>query len=517
MVATPHADATRAGIEVLSHGGNAVDAVIAAAAVLTVIYPHMCSIGGDAFALVYDPERSKVTGFNGSGRSPRALTAARVVGTGRSTMPLRGPLPVTVPGVVDVWHQLSKTYGRSNWADLLEPAVAYARDGFAMTARVAASVNEQIDLLYESDVARELLLPDGCAMPGQSVRLPQLARTLQQLAEDPRSLYVGNVARDLVADLSDAGGILSFDDLAAHRGEWVVPIQGQYGDTAVVELPPNSGAAIALIILGVFERLGLSRLDLDDPSRIDGMVRATRLAFQVARPLITDPAYMSASIEELLSDETLERLADEVRRTRGHISKDGGDTRGDTVYLCATDHYGLSCSFIESVYFPFGSGIVGSRTGVLFQNRGAYFSLDPSHPNALAPGKRTYHTLMPAMALRENRPWLVFGTMGADGQPQTQAQVLTSIIDSGIDVQWAIDRPRWLLGRFLLGDPEETLAIEAGFPRQTIEGLRKLDHAVRVVPTRSEVMGHAQAIRITDEGFRGAADPRSDGLAAGPA
>ena len=512
MVASPHYLATAAGVEILRRGGTAADAIVAAAAVLAVAYPHMCSIGGDAFALVFNARTGQVTGLNGSGRSPATASLEEFRRRGLREIPLRGPLPITVPGVVDAWAELSRKHGRLPFSDLLAAAIAFARDGVPVTERLARAIATYADDLRASPAASRIFLADGVPPAGSILRQPDLARTLERIAAVPDSIYRGDLARELAGAGAAAGGLLTAEDLAEHHAEWVAPLEAAYRDLTVVEMPPNSGGIIALLILKLVENLGLESLEIHDHRRIDVLVRATRLAFATARHRITDPAFMSSPVEELLSESSIARLRASLGSTP---ARSAGGAVGDTVYLCAVDRDGLACSFIQSVYFPFGSTYVADGTGVLFQNRGAYFSLNAANTNVLAPRKRTYHTLMPAMALRGGRPWLVFGTMGADGQAQTQAQVLTAIVDLGLDPQAALDAPRWLAGRFLVGDPDDALTLERRFPPTTIEGLRTLGHRVRIVEGWSDVMGHAQAIRILDDAYVGGADRRGDGLAAG--
>jgi gamma-glutamyltranspeptidase/glutathione hydrolase len=287
-----------------------------------------------------------------------------------------------------------------------------------------------------------------------------------------------------------------------------------YRGLAIAELPPNSAGLIALVILKIVERLDLGGLETDDVRRIDGMVRATRAAFATCRPLIGDPACVPASLGQMLTDEAIERLAEQVRHGDFQTPQQAS-LAGDTVYVCAVDSEGMACSFIQSVYFPFGSGLVSEKTGVLFQNRGAYFSMDSGHTNALGSRKRPYHTLMPAMAMRDGQPRIVFGTMGGDGQPQTQVQVLSGIVDHGLDVYQAIDAPRWLHGRRFVGEGDDELLLESRFPASIDDALHALGHSVRRTEAWSEAMGHAQAIQITTQGFEGAADRRGDGLALG--
>lgn len=512
MIASPHYLATQAGVAVLREGGGAVDAVIAAAAVLTVVYPHMCSVGGDAFALVFDPAAGRLVGLNGSGRAPARAALGAIREMGFATMPTRGVIPITVPGVVDAWHELSRRYGRVPFARLLAAAIQIARDGFPLTERVAGAVAANAPEL-DAPSFRRTFLRDGLPGAGTEVTFPALERTLERIAASPASFYTGDLAAELANAVQREGGLLAAEDLAAHHAEWVTPLTAPFRGLTVAELPPNSAGVIPLLILRLFEHCGAPGLALEDPRRIDTLVRATRLAFAAARPLITDPEFSQSSVAELLADDAVERLAAEL--SGGSAVRGRALVQGDTVYVCAMDREGSACSFIQSVYFPFGSGFVAEDTGVLFQNRGAYFSLDPSQANVLAPRKRTYHTLMPAMAMRQGRPWLVFGTMGADGQPQTQVQVLTAITDGELSIQEALDAPRWLAGRSFVGESDSTLALEARFPTTIDQQLRARGHDVRRVGPWSELMGHAHAIRATEQGLEGGADQRSDGRASG--
>lgn len=512
MVAAPHRSATEAAVAALRDGGTAADAIVCAGAVLAVVYPHMCSVAGDAFALIFDPTEKRAVGLNGSGRAPAAASVKAIRDRGYAEMPLRGVLPITVPGVVDAWHQMWRRFGRLPFRRLLAPAILLARDGFTLSESVTAAIAANFADLKGLPVAR-VFAPGGPPSRHAFIRLPRLADTLERIAESPDSFYRGDLAAQIADAVTRNGGLLARDDLAAHQAEWVVPISCSYRDLTVLEMPPNSAGVVALLILRLADQLRIADRDRDDPARIDLLVRATRTAFAAARSRITDPAFSDSPVEDLLSDATVARLADALRR--GTEVRDPVSIRGDTVYLCAVDGSGMACSFIQSVYFPFGSGFVAEGLGVLFQNRGAYFSLDPMHANVLEPRKRTYHTLMPAMALHGGKPSIVFGTMGADGQPQTQVQVLTGMVDAGLGVQAALDAPRWLAGRSLVGDSDTALAVEARFPAGLDETLRRRGHAVRRVEAWSELMGHAHVIRIGADGLEGGADRRSDGLAAG--
>jgi gamma-glutamyltranspeptidase/glutathione hydrolase len=437
------------------------------------------------------------------------------------SMPMRGPLSLTVPGVPDVWEQLLTRGGSWTLTRALSPAIAYARDGFPITPLVAHAISENAAVLAGCPTAARAFLPEGQPIQaGQSMSLPRLANTLELIAQDGASaFYRGAIAAALARYVQDLGGWLSREDLASHSSDWVQPIFTSYRGVNVLELPPNSQGLLALLILRLVEAFDIRLLGHNSASSIHVVAEAKKKAFGLAERWITDPVHVRAPIEQLLDDESVSEL-------RASLDTNGTATSpvpepvplgGDTVYLCVVDGERNVCSLIQSVYFPFGSGLVDEQTGVLLQNRGAYFSLDPQHANRLEPGKRTFHTLMPALALRDGHPWLAFGTMGADGQPQTQVQVLINIIDHHMDVQAAIEAPRWRSGRFFVDEPQQYLFLESGVAATTGEQLDKMGHRVQWLPRWDESVGHAQAIMIDQQAgvLHGGADPRGDGSAIG--
>lgn len=520
MVATPHYLASAAGLWALRSGGNAFDAAVTAAAVLTVVYPHMCSVGGDAFALIYDARTGVASGFNGSGRAPRGASREELTERGLRAMPTRGPLPVTVPGAPDAWEQLLARFGTWTLADALGPAIEYARDGFPVTRRLADAIREHADLLGSTPASARTFMPTGRPpQSGHRLAFPDLARTLEKLAHQGTAVfYRGEVGAALARAVHEQGGWLADDDLAAHTGAWVEPLAASYRGVTVLELPPNTQGLLALLMLKLAEGFDLAALGHNSADAIHVLAEAKKRAFAVAESWISDPERLQAPIDRLLGQAFIEEL-------RGSIRLDAASSPspahtpigGDTVYLCVVDADGNACSLIESIYFTFGSGVVAGDTGVLLQNRGAYFSLDTDHPNRLEPGKRTYHTLIPGLALRDERPWLVFGTMGADGQPQTHVQILANIIDHRMDVQGAIEMPRWRSGRFFLTESQERLWVEEDIPAEVRRALEGRGHRVEVTARWSESMGHTQAILIDREAgvLHGGADPRGDGAALG--
>jgi len=500
-LATPHYLATNAGAAVLRDGGNAMDAAIAANLVLGVVAPYTCGIGGDCFAIVWD---GALHGYNGSGRAPAAATPQAVLercggAAPVGAMPRSGPLPVTVPGAVDAWFVLLDRFGTRSFAALAEPAIAYADKGFPLTTTGAARITAgrsadpawgDWDAVY------------GRAAPGVRLRQPDLAGTLETVAAGgPVAFYRGEIGAAIAAHVERIGGLLDAADLAAHGGEWVQPLEGRYRDLTVAELPPNSQGSAALLALHLLDQAG--PLPADGPERQHRMIEAVTTAVAERDAHLTDPDHMRVPPDV---------LADPARALSGTPAPTGAARGGggDTAYLCAVDGAGLCVSLIQSNYNGFGSGVTVPGLGVNLHNRGAYFRLEPDHVNVLAPGKRTLHTLMPALARKGGRPWLVFGTMGADGQLQTQVQLLARLVDDGADPAAALAAPRWVV------DPgDHSVAVEDRFPPAVLDGLRRRGHDLTVLGPWEDPMGHAHLIRIDEDGLTAASDPRCEGLAAG--
>jgi gamma-glutamyltranspeptidase / glutathione hydrolase len=519
MVATPHPLATEAGLDALRAGGSAVDAAIAANAMLAVVYCNACGLGGDAFALVWDPGESRLHGFNGSGRSPAGLTPDVVRAAGHETMPQRGPFTINVPGAVDAWTQLLERFGRDSLADALAPAAAAAERGYELTGITARSISASLPT-FDAE-ARAVF--EAAGGPGTTFRQPRLAATLRTLADGGRdAFYAGPIGAEVARAVQAAGGALTADDLASHRGEWVEPISTTYAGTEdtleVATIPPNSQGITALMALNVLQELPGwptgAPLSVD---RIHAQVEATKVAWSERDRCVTDPGRGHADVPALLSVEHARWLASRLDRDRAQRFSPTNPPGGGTVYLCAADADGMLVSLIESNYLGFGSGIMGGSTGIMLQNRGAYFSLDPAHPNVLAPRARTLHTLMPGMLLRDGQAEVAFGAMGGDGQPQTMVQLVTGLLDDGLDPQAAIDRPRWVVTTDGPGQPLRRLSIESdAVDAATVAGLRERGHEVELVEPRTPLMGWAQMIaRRPDGSYLGGADPRADSLVAG--
>jgi len=514
MVATPHPLATAAGVGALRAGGTAVDAAVAANAMLAVVYCNACGLGGDAFALVWDPFERRLHGFNGSGRSPAALTIEAVRAAGHDTMPQRGPLTIDVPGAVDAWAQLLERFGRRSLAEALLPAASAADDGYALTAINARSIRAALPSFDEA--ARAVFEPAGPA--GDRFRQPLLADTLRTIADGGRdAYYAGPIGAEIARAVQAAGGVLTTHDLAAHRGDWVEPISTTYHGVEVATIPPNSQGITALIALNVLSTLDWPMGEPMSAERLHAQIEAIKVAWSERDRCIADADRGLADPSVLLSEEHARWLASQLSPTEAHRFTPMNPPGGGTVYLCAADADGMLVSLIESNYMGFGSGIMGGSTGIMLQNRGAYFSLDPSHPNALAPRARTLHTLMPGMLLRDGVAEVAFGAMGGDGQPQTMVQLVTGLLDDGLDPQAVIDRPRWVAQTTGAFTPLGPVSIEAdAVDPSVLDALRRLGHEVETVEARTPLMGWAQMIRrLPDGSYVGGADPRADSLAAG--
>jgi gamma-glutamyltranspeptidase/glutathione hydrolase len=513
MVASPHALATAAGVDILRSGGNAVDAAIATNAVLSVVYPASCGIGGDAFWLVYEPKLGRVVAYNGSGRAASALNAATLRDRGLTEMPQRGALTVTVPGALRSWEDVANVHGTLGLGDLLARAESYARDGFVATDVVAAyfALNEAV--LREDADAEALFFSRGCPRLGDVLRNEPLANTIAAIRRGgSNAFYEGAVAEAIAATVRLGGNPMTAADVAAQRTEGSEPLRIPWHGAHVYAHGPNSQAAVALLVLGSLAGDGAAADDLWTHLAIE----ATKVAFDIRDTRFAEPAAMREPIDALLAPSALAALRSELdpERARPRLST---PNRGGTIAVVAVDGEGRAVSLIESLYMNFGSGLVARGTGVFLQNRGAYFTLESGHPNELGGGKRPLHTLSPAMLLRDGRPELVYGTMGGDGQPQTHVQLLHGIYERGQSVQQAIDAPRFVYGRDSESAFADTVRVESRLAPSTIEGLRRRGHVVEVLGPFENALGHAHAIAIDrDRGtLAGAADPRADSLALG--
>jgi gamma-glutamyltranspeptidase len=521
LVASPHYLASQAGVEILKKGGTAVDAAIATNAVLNVVYPHMCGIGGDAFWLIFESASKELSFLNASGRSPYGATIDYFRRAGRSSIPLRGLLPVTVPGAVDGWFEAHGRFGKLPMTAVLEPAVGYGRKGYPVTPILSFQIQEAALDLSRFSTSKNLFLPGGKApSPGDILTNPNLAKSLEKIAHEGRDVfYQGEISREIIKFSRENGGLLGERDFHETKSTWGKPVSSGYREYNIFETAPNSQGLAALMILNLLEGYDLSSLGYQSPDHLHLMIEAKKVAFADRNRYISDPERSKIPVEELLSKDYATKRRPSIRQDRAADSSaiPAGSFGKDTIYLCVVDEAGNAVSLIQSLYFSFGSAAVAGETGIVLQNRGAYFSLDPNHVNCLQPHKRTFHTLMASMAFKGEKPYMVFGTSGADGQPQTHVQVMTGVFDFGLDMQSAIEAPRWLSGRYLLNQPEGVLTVEGRFPSSVIEELRKRGHEVKAVENWSPVMGSAHGIIIHPEnGLRlGGSDPRSDGAAIG--
>jgi gamma-glutamyltranspeptidase len=514
MVVAPHYLAAEAGLDLLKSGGNAIDAAIAASAMLQVVYPFVCGLGGDIFMIIYDAGSAKLYGLNGSGRSARAATIEHYHDLGYRAMPVLGIHTVTVPGCVDGWHEAAQRFGRLNLAQILAPAISYAEDGFAVGPDLHGALARMSMRPGVHHSWHRHFMPDGVVPPvGAVMRFPTLAQTLRTIArEGAATFYRGALAEVMSAFFTREGGLITREDLVAHSSDWVTPLSIPFAGMSIYELPPNTQGITALQMLGILDQLPLGESPLA-PETVHLAVEAKKVAFADRDAYLTDLAQMHIDPVALIDPHYLVQRRALIDPARALPSVAPGSFTGDTVSLCTADGDGNVVSLIQSNYMGFGSGVVVDDTGIVLQNRGAYFSLDPTSPNALAPAKRTLHTLIPSLALRNGRPAMVFGTMGGDGQPQIHLQVYTAVARFGLNIQEAIEMPRWIHGADATG---ESIHLESRFPPETLESLRQRGHVVHSQDRWSPEMGYAQGI-VFDAStgvMQGGADPRAESIAA---
>lgn len=537
MVTTSQTLATQAGLTLLQQGGSAVDAAIAANAVLSLTEPHMCGPGGDLFAIVWDPADEKLHGLNASGRAPQGLSYAALrdaVGEA-GVVPGRGSLAVTSPGAVDGWCALHDRFGRLGLDEVFAPAIDAARNGIAvgsrtadMWAAAAAGIVEDPRLAGFTAAFEDTFLRDGRApAAGETHVNPGLADTYSRIVRHGRDgFYTGEFAEQLSACVRNAGGHLGVDDLAATRCDWVEPLTTTYRGYDVFELPPNGQGMSVLQILNVLETYSADELYRDPANYWHAFIEAKKLAFEDRARYYADPDAAEVPVETLISKAyaaTRRGLIDDEAAGASYTHGDVAIKSGDTTYLCAADSNGMMVSLIQSIFSPFGAGLVPPGSGFSLQCRGAGFTLERDHPNVYAPGKRPFHTIIPGFVLRDGSPWLSFGVMGADMQPQGQVQVLTNMIDHGMDPQAAGDAPRMrhVGGAQPNGERLDGLGVvqyEAGIAPAIIDALARRGHRLEVIRDWiSEFTGGYQAIRF-DAGrkvYVGGSEPRLDGCALG--
>ena len=516
LFVAPHHLAAQAGRDVLKAGGSAVEAMVAAAATIAVVYPHMNAIGGDGFWLIHEPGKQPIA-IDACGSS--AALADRDFYAGHTQIPSRGPLAaLTVAGTVGGWAEaLART---AHWQPqralpaLLADAIGHARRGIVVSRSQAHLTRAKLAELHDVPGFAEVYLREGQPpREGDLLRQPALADTLQRLADAGLDdFYRGELAERMAADLERLGSPLRLADLQGYRARVVEPLSVRLNDATLYNMPPPTQGLASLLILGIFEKLGIEQAE--GFAHVHGLVESTKQAFLVRDRVVTDPRRVPEDPQSLLADANLQRLADRID-PRQALAWPQPAQPGDTIWMGCIDAEGRAVSFIQSVYWEFGSGVVLPSTGVAWQNRGISFSLDPAALQALEPGRKPFHTLNPALALFDDGRTLSYGTMGGEGQPQTQAAIF-SRYRLGSDLQAAVSAPRWLLGR-TWGDVSTTLKLESRFPAELVERLRQAGHVVDVLDEAfSDTMGHAGALlRHPDGVLEGAADPRSDGSVCG--
>ena len=516
MVAAPHYLATAVGSRIMQQGGNAFDASVAVSAALAVVYPHMTGLGGDAFFMVYKAGSGKVEGYNGSGRSGVHAVCERYAG--KEAIPFRGAdSAITVPGMVDAWWSVWTRYGSLPWEQLLEPAVRYAEDGFPVSRNLAEWIVKDKRLLEASEPLKRLYQSGGQWLTeGDRLEQAELAATLRALQRGGReAFYEGEVMKRLTAGIAAEGGLLTEDDFRLHAGEWVVPLNTSYRGWDVHQMPPNSQGFSLLMMLNMLENTELAAYPRNSAGFYHLMAEVVKRSFRDRDAYLTDPAFRHIPLHKLLSKSYAASLwaviAQAPLAAAPYLSQAMGQ---DTAYAAVVDEEGNAVSFIQSLYFDFGSGWMPGGTGIVMQNRGSFFSLDPLQPNVLEPRKRCFHTLMPGMVTRDGKPYLLLGTQGGEGQPQTTLSVLTGVLDYGLSIQEAIALPRWVYGR-TWGDSGDTLKVEKRCGDGVLSELRTNGHRVEAVRGWDGIMGQAQGIMIDRGVISGAADPRGDGCAIG--
>jgi gamma-glutamyltranspeptidase / glutathione hydrolase len=508
MAATSHPLASLTAIETLRAGGNAADAAVAALAVLCVVEPHMTGIGGDCFAMIAEPGKP-VWGYNGSGRAGAGASTEALLAQGIRAIAGDSIHAVTVPGAVDAWAAILAARGRLGLSDVLAPAIRLAEGGFPVTARVAWDWERETGKLRADAGAARHYLPGGRApAEGDVVKLPALAQTLRTIAaQGARAFYQGPIADDMVATIAPRGSLLTREDFANHRGEVVTPISSNYRGLDILELPPNGQGLTALVQLNILENFDLGGLDPTGVERFHIALEAARMAYAVRDTHIADPAHMRVASSALIDKAFAKKLAGKIDLRRRVPLPRAPMPGSDTVFLTVVDRDRRAVSLINTLYSHFGVGICTEKTGIVLTNRGACFVVDPAHANTFGPNKRPMHTIIPALAFRDGRCETSFGVMGAHYQPMGHVQLVTNMVDYGMDVQMAIDGPR----AFFVG---EQTVIEHGIPAATAAGLAARGHEVVVA---GAPWGGAQAIRIDWQRgvLIGGSDPRKDGCALG--
>jgi gamma-glutamyltranspeptidase/glutathione hydrolase len=522
MAATSQPLATQVALDILKKGGSAIDAAIAADALLGLVEPTGSGVGGDLFAIIWSAEKGKLYGLNASGKSPRSLKLEYFKEKGYEFIPSYGPLPVSVPGCVDGWFEMHEMFGRLPMKDILQPAISYAREGFPVTELIAYYLERGTANLKEYPNIKEVYMPGGKSpSKGEIFKNPLLANTLEKIAKGGRNeFYRGTIARDIDAFMKKQGGFLTFDDLSRHHSEWIEPVSTSYRGYDVWELPPNGQGIAALQMLNILEGYDIASMGFGSVDYIHLLTEAKKLAFEDRAKYYADPVFSSIPVMQLIS----KKYAAERRKLidpekAGKIYEAGKIEAGNTIYLTVADKFGNMVSLIQSNYRGMGSGMCPTGLGFILQDRGEMFSLAEGHNNVYAPGKRPFHTIIPAFITKNNKPWISFGVMGGDMQPQGHVQIVVNLIDFKMNLQEAGDAPRI----HHIGSSEPTgqqmtnggiLLLESGFRTEVIQKLMSMGHTIQ---WNLGGYGGYQAI-MWDEKNRvwfGASESRFDGQAAG--
>lgn len=525
MAATSHPLATQIAVDILKQGGNAIDAAIAANAALGLMEPTGNGMGGDLFAIIWDAKTEKLYGYNGSGRSPKALTLQWFIDNGYTDIPAHGPLPVSVPGAVDGWFALHDRFGEMDMARVLQPTIDYAESGFPLTELIAWYWQRSTPTLSAFPGFAEQFTQNGRApKKGEIWKNPNLANTLKALATGGRdAFYKGDIARVIGEYMQANGGFLSYDDLASHQGEWVEPASTNYRGYDVWELPPNGQGIAALQILNILEGFDLSQYQQTDPEYVHLFLEAKKLAFEDRGKFYADPDFADIPLEWLISKDyaNQRRASINPKRALQSITTNNAPEHGDTIYLTTADKHGNMVSLIQSNYRGMGSGMTPPGLGFILQDRGEMFVLKEGHANTFEPGKRPFHTIIPAFITKQGKPWVSFGLMGGGMQPQGHAQIVINMVDFGMNLQEAGDAPRIHHSGSTQPTGQNTqmtdggvVNLESGFDYKVIRALNDKGH--RIAPARGVYGGYQAILRDLETGvYYGASESRKDGHAAG--
>ncbi len=524
MAATSQPLATQIALDVLKAGGSAVDAAIAANAALGLMEPTGCGIGGDLFAIVWDAEKKELTGLNASGRAPKAMTLEYFQENGIDKIPPFGPLPVSVPGAVDGWFELHDRYGRLSMTEVLAPAIGYANNGFPVSEVIAHYLKSNERRIGEYPGFKETFMPNG-RVPGKGemFRNPRLAKTYAAIAEKGRDeFYKGAIARDIDAHMAEQGGLLTYEDMAAHESEWVTPVATNYRGWDVYELPPNGQGIAALQILNILEDFDIASMGFGSAEYVHVLVEAKKLAWEDRARFYADMDFVDVPVERLISKAYADERRKLISLDRASTSLPAGDAKleeGDTIYLTVADKDGNMVSLIQSNYRGMGSGMIPGELGFVLQDRAELFALDPNHANVVEGGKRPFHTIIPAFVMKDGKPLISFGLMGGGMQPQGHAQVIVNLVDFGMNLQEAGDAAR--VNHVGSSEPTGTkmtdggvVHLETGFSQETRHKLEALGHTLG--PSNGSFGGYQAIMWDEEQGvYYGASEVRKDGQAAG--